>query len=237
MPTHLFHCSACGAPLIPRGSTTVISCPYCHASVIVPEDLRQTAGEGAWSTWLFDGFTTNENNWLVGQKPSEYFAKLNQTIAEGRYRWEAQVSLPSSLTTAWLPGYYVSDFHLLANGKHVLGSKAGSSWGVLFRIQDNQNFYWFRITDRQFFAISVVKEGQWQNLVEWTKADAIKSQGVNQLEVIAHGAHFTCLINGQIVSEVDDDHFSQGLIGLAIEAYTVGEETIFDFLDITLRAP
>jgi len=203
----------------------------------VPEELRQVSGAATWSTLLFDAFTTNDNNWLVGNQPSQYFAKINQSIAEGRYRWEAQVSLPSSMYTAWLRGYPVSDFHLIANCKHIRGSRAGSSCGLIFRVQDNYNHYWFRITDNQFFACSVVKESEWLNLVEWTRTDAIKSNGVNQVEVIAHGTHFTFLINGRVVSEVEDEHFRKGFVGLAIEAYTPGEETTVDFLDFLLRAP
>jgi hypothetical protein len=82
----------------------------------------------------------------------------------------------------------------------------------------------------------VAEDGQWRDLVAWTKTDAIKPNGVNQLEVIAQKAHFVFLINEQIVSEVDDDRFSQGLVGLAIEGYTQGEKIVFDFLDFTLRA-
>jgi hypothetical protein len=93
------------------------------------------------------------------------------------------------------------------------------------------------VTDSQFFAVSVQKDSQWLNVVDWTRTDAIKPYGVNQVEVIARETHFIFLINGQIVSEVEDDHFSQGLIGLAIEGYTSGEEIIFDFMDIILRAP
>lgn len=236
-PAQLFYCSACGAPLIPKGSASILSCPYCRASVVVPEDLRQVSGAVTWSTLLFDSFTANENNWLVGNLPSDYFSKLNQSIAEGRYRWDAKLNLPSSMTTAWLRGYPVSDFHLIVNCKHIHGSRAGSSCGVVFRVQDNPNCYWFRITDNQFFAVSVAKSGQWLDLVEWTRTDAIKPYGVNQVEVIAYGTHFTFLINGRVVSEVEDEHFPRGLVGLAIEAYNPGEETTFDFLDLLLRAP
>jgi hypothetical protein len=45
------------------------------------------------------------------------------------------------------------------------------------------------------------------------------------------------LINGQVVSEGEDEHFRQGLVGLGIEAYTLGEEITFGFLDMILRAP
>ncbi len=141
------------------------------------------------------------------------------------------------MSTAWLMGYQVSDFHLIVNSKHIIGSRTGSSWGVVFRVQDNHNCYWFRMTDSQLFAVSVVKEGQWLNIVDWTRTDTIKPNGVNQVEVIARETHFIFLINGQIVKEVDDGHFSQGLIGLAIEGYTPGEKITFDFMDIILRAP
>jgi hypothetical protein len=73
--------------------------------------------------------------------------------------------------------------------------------------------------------------------VDWTTTNTIKPNGVNQLEVIAHQKHFAFLINGHIISEVDDDRFQEGVVGLAIEGYTPGEEVTFDFLDILLRAP
>ena len=93
------------------------------------------------------------------------------------------------------------------------------------------------MTDSQSFAVSVQKEGQWSNLVDWTRTAAIKPNGVNQLEVIARGTHFTFTISGRVVSEVDADYFSEGLVGLAIEGYTLGEKIIFDFIDVTLREP
>jgi hypothetical protein len=108
---------------------------------------------------------------------------------------------------------------------------------LVFRIQDNDNYYNFRITDGQFFAISAKQNGQWLTLGDWSRTTTIKPNGVNQMEVLAHGNHFTFLINGQIVGEVDDDRFGKGLVGLSMEAYTPGEKITFDFMDVTLRAP
>lgn len=237
MTAQLFQCPSCGAPVTPRGSATVLNCPYCHASVVVPEELRQVSNAASWSTLVYDGFISNHNDWMVGNETSKYFAPLKRAITEGRYRWEAQVGTASSIATAWLTAHSVSDFHLIANCKHIRGSRAGSSWGVIFRIQDNQNYYHFRITDGLLFSVTTQKDGQWLNIVDWTKTTTIKPNGVNQLEVIAYQKHFTFLINGQTVSEVDDDHFSEGLVGLSIEGYTPGEEIAFDFMDIILRAP
>lgn len=230
-----FHCPSCGAPLLPRGNASVISCPHCHTSVIVPEELREESDADQWTTLLFEDFSSNDNNWLVGSRTSEYFSPLNRVIADGRYRWEAEVSRASSISTAWLGAYRLSDFHLGVNCKHILGSKAGSSWGVIFRVQDNRNYYYFHMTDSQFFAVSMSNDGQWQNVVDWTRSDAVKSKGVNQLEVIAREGRFIFLINGQIISELDDDQYVKGLVGVAVEGYNAGEKITFDFLDFTLR--
>ena len=79
------------------------------------------------------------------------------------------------------------------------------------------------------------QDGQWSDIVEWTRSEVIKPNGVNQLEVLARRSHFTFLINGQVVLEADSDLFSQGYIGLAVEGYEKGEKISFDFLDYTLR--
>jgi DNA-directed RNA polymerase subunit RPC12/RpoP len=237
MTARSFQCPSCGAPLNSKGNASIINCPHCNSSVIVPEELRQVPDKGEWITVLYDSFTTDDNNWLVGSQQSEYFDPLNRKIVDGHYRWEMETDRVNSISPSWLTGYQVSDFHLTVNGKQIVGSKSGSGWGLIFRIQDNQNYYSFRMTESQSFAVSVQKEGQWTNLVDWTKTGAIKPNGVNQLEVLARGTHFIFTINGQVVSELDDDHFSQGLAGLAIEGYILGEKIVFDFIDVTLQEP
>lgn len=237
MASYTFQCPSCGAPIIPRENASVLNCPYCHAPVIVPEELRQASTTANWSTLVYDGFISNHNEWSTGSQTSEYFNPLNRSIAEGRYRWEAKVGKAPSIITAWLKGYPVSDFHLTANCKHIHGRRAGSSWGVVFRIQNNQNYYHFRVRDDRFFAFSTNKDNQWLPIVKWTSTNLVKPNGVNQLEVIGCDAQFTFLINGQIVSEANDDHFSSGQVGLSIEGYNAGEEITFDFMDILLRAP
>jgi hypothetical protein len=237
MTTQSFHCPACGAPLIPRGNASVISCPHCFTSVIVPEELRQDSSAAHWTILLFDNFTSNEDNhWLVGSQSSEHFDPVSRVIADGRYHWEANVSKANSISKVWLGDFQVSDFHLTVNSKHIAGTRANSAWGVIFRIQDNSNYYWFRMTDSKFFSVSVAKDGLWTDIVNWTRTEIIKPNGVNQLEVIAREGQFVFLINGQIVSEAAENYFSRGLVGLAIEGYTTGEKIKFDFLDFTLRA-
>lgn len=237
MTTTVFQCSTCGAPLLPRQGATVLRCPYCQTSVAAPESLRLGSTIQAWSILVFDPFLANDHDWLVGNQDGERFAPLKRSISDGRYRWEARVRIPASIAPAWLHGYPVSDFHLRVTCKHLRGSRPGSSYGVIFRVQDNENCYCFRIIDTQFYAISRSDANHWQQLVDWQRADSIKPYGANQIEVIAQGSHFTFLVNGAVVHELDDQQFARGLVGLAIEGYTPDEDIAFDFLDITLRVP
>lgn len=237
MTADVFHCPSCGAPMMPKGNAAMLNCPYCHAAVVVPEELRKASATANWSTLVYDGFISNHNDWPVGSQTSEYFDPFSREIVDGYYRWEAKVARKTSISTAWLKGYPVSDFHLIANCKHVRGSRGASAWGLAFRIQDNQNYFHFHIIDDREFAVSVNQGGQWQTLLGWATTNTIKPNGANQLEVIAREKHFNFLVNGQVVGELDDDRFAEGLVGLALEGYDVGEETRFDFLDVTLRAP
>ena len=237
MSEHSFHCPSCGAPLLPRGSAAVIRCPHCHTSVIVPEELQQDSSAAQWNTLLYDNFMSNEDNyWLVGSQSSEYFDPVDRAFKEGRYHWEAKVNKANSISKVWLGDFKVSDFHVIVNAKHVFGTRANSAWGIIFHVQDNQNYSWFRMTDSKFFAVSVSEDSRWRELVEWTRTEAIKPNGVNELEVLAHEGRFVFLINGQVVKEISDERYNQGLVGLAIEGYTKDETVIFDFLDFTLRA-
>jgi len=235
MLAHSFKCPTCGAPLIFKRRQYTIRCLYCGAQAVVPPQLLEASNAGEWTTLVFDNFETNDNNWLVGSRPSEYFSKLDRAISDGRYRWQAQVRRQNSFSSAWLLGYPVSDFQLLTHCQHRLDNFGGSSCGPLFRIQDNENFYWFRITSDQYFTISAVKNGKWNPLIDWTRTATINPHGVNELEIIAQASHMTLLINKQIVGEAEDATFSDGLTGLAIEGYPQGQEIAIDFLDFTLR--
>ncbi len=235
--THALQCPSCGAPVLPNGAEAVVSCPYCHTTVIVPETLRQTSRGEHSGTAVFENFATNDNGWLIGTETSEFFSSLRREISDGRYRWEAQRGAAASTTTALLPGYLVGDFHLQVSAKHIVGSKTSSSWGAIFRAQDHLNYFVFRLTDNQLFTVAVVEEGEWQMLVDWTVSRAIRPYGVNQLTVLGRGAHLVLSINGEVVAELDDDRFGRGYVGLALEGYVVGEKTVIDFLDLSLNAP
>lgn len=235
MITHSFNCPSCSAPLVFKRRALTIRCVYCGADSVVPQQIKQASGAAEWTTLVLDNFDSNDNNWLVGQHPSEYFSKLDRALSGGRYRWQATVRRANSFVGAWLYGYPVSDFQLSARCQHHSKEFGDSGCGPLFRVQDNENFYWFRITSNQYFTVSAVKNGKWKPVVDWTKTATINPHGVNELAVIAAETNLTFSINKQIVGEAKDDTLSDGLTGLAIEGYVAGKEISIDFIDFTLQ--
>lgn len=237
MTSYAFQCPTCGAPLIPARGAALLTCPYCSSSVAVPETLRRIAGIEAWATLAYDAFQTNGHGWRVGEQENDRFAPLTRSIDDGRYRWEATVRVRNSYCPIWLQGYPVGDFHLRASIKHVRGTPAGSSYGVMFRVKDNETFFSFRIIDTHFFTLTEHRGGACHTVVDWQRTNLIRPYGANHVEVIAQGEHLSLLLNGQVLHECDMPQEAPALVGLILEGYTVGEAIAYDFLDVTLRAP
>ena len=116
MPAQSFQCPSCGAPLLPRGNASVIRCPHCHTTVVVPEELRQDSQAEQWTTLVFDHFASNDNNWLIGNKSDEYFAPLDQVGCHNK------------------PG--LQSVHRLAEGLSGRGFPPDCQWQAHCRQQD-----------------------------------------------------------------------------------------------------
>jgi hypothetical protein len=130
----------------------------------------------------------------------------------------------------------VSDFYLTAEARRVSGVEDGQ-YGVILRRADRDNYGLFKIEDSQYFKFSVRYEGEWETVIDWTEASAIRPGEVNRLTVIAEGSHFTFYINDEYVGEADDDRLTRGQSGLAIELLDAGDAATFEFDNFEVRAP
>jgi DNA-directed RNA polymerase subunit RPC12/RpoP len=51
-----FECPTCGAPLdVNVGNEPAIRCPYCHASVVVPKEMRHRTAQTLTTEAMFSG--------------------------------------------------------------------------------------------------------------------------------------------------------------------------------------
>jgi hypothetical protein len=110
-----------------------------------------------------------------------------------------------------------------------------SAAGLLFRYQDEDNFYCYRVSADGSYNLTLYKAGERQVLIDWTDAPEIKSQGVaNHLRVEAVGDHIRLFANGTLLAEASDDTFAKGEIALAVTTFEKGGAT-YTFDNLIVR--
>ncbi len=97
-----------------------------------------------------------------------------------------------------------------------------NTYGVIFRYQDDRNFYRLDISGDGYFAVFKRKDGAWTKVQDYAETPAVKQgNATNHLQVIAKGNQFTFNVNGQTVKTFSDGDFPNGNLGV-----TAG--TLFD---------
>ncbi len=172
--------------------------------------------------------------WLLEQDEHGSTAIVNEQLV-------ITLAAPNTIQYATLDGRTFGDFALEVDATQRAGP-AESSYGILFRIVDGQQFYRFDITGNGLYMIERHNnDGTWTRLVpDWTPTSAIV-QGLNQtnrLRVLAVGSSLTFYVNGILLTTISDATYTSGAI--ALDAGTFGGANMqvsFDNLAITTANP
>jgi pSer/pThr/pTyr-binding forkhead associated (FHA) protein len=127
------------------------------------------------------------------------------------------------------------DFYLVAHARNVSGSPG--SYGVVFRQQDVNNFYYFEINDEGSYRLRK-RAGDYIDLIPWTASDAIvRDGGMNSLGVSMDGDEIYIFVNGQPVANLKDSSFQEGSLGL-LAGTDLGEHEFHAAFDtVSIDAP
>jgi hypothetical protein len=119
------------------------------------------------------------------------------------------------------PTLQLTDFVIEVESQQVEGP-LDNNYGLLVRYQDDDDsFYWFEISSDGYYSVDRMDAGDWVSLVDWEASDAIQ-QGVgstNRLQVVCSGDQFGFFVNDTHLTDVTDDTFATGNIGLAVGAF------------------
>ena len=151
------------------------------------------------------------------------------------------ITTPNTMQYSALENAVFGDFVLEVDAWQRSGPPE-SSYGILFRIQDGQQFYRFDVTGSGLFMVERRNADEtWTRLIpEWSPTTAL-NQGLNvanRLKVIAAGPTLTFYVNDVLLTQVNDSTFSSG--GIALDAGTFGGGNLqvsFDNLSITSVTP
>ena len=106
--------------------------------------------------------------------------------------------------------------------------------GVTCRNDGNGNFYSFEFSQDGTFGIYKYSKDSGDALDEESlQPNALNPQGVNHIEGICQGDTLTLLLNGQVLSQVQDSDFTKGEVGLIVRTGSsgnAGEDVLFSHL-------
>jgi Tol biopolymer transport system component len=123
-------------------------------------------------------------------------------------------------TWVWGTRQSFADFTLEADARLVNGPHT-ARLGLIFRQQDNDNFYYFYISDEGKYRVGKRQDGEWASVADlkWKSSSRIQTGGIiNHLKVVCVGEWCSFYANGEHLVSVQDESFEAGKIGLIAEA-------------------
>jgi hypothetical protein len=110
-----------------------------------------------------------------------------------------------------------------------------ATYGLLVRFVDNDNYYYFGVSNAGTYSFWRVVAGEWTKLIEWTTTDALDTEAgaTNRLGVLAQGDRFLLLVNDTPLAQATDDALAAGGVGVYAGVYAeAGLDVTFDNLAV-----
>jgi len=200
--------TACASRSNSSVGTRVVTVPVNNERVLLSESFdnydphwRQVRGQWA----LVDGNLLQARDEARELNSMMYFDPLNVGDAEITTEVSIIHDMPQILTAG--------DEELLATKRRVAGA------GLVFRYQDENNFYLFRTAGEEGVVLGKVIDGQWYELANPRAVDfaglLLKSDTPYRLRVRVVGNRIQAWIGDRAVVNVQDDSLGTGRIGLA----------------------
>jgi hypothetical protein len=189
---------------------------------------------------LLSGGVLFQDGFVAGQTGDWYTERddKGQTYVDNESLIVA-LTEPGMAQYAALQNPLFDDFVLELDAVQLEGS-LNSSYGVLFRLQNQDAFYRFEITGTGLFVVEKqTAAGQWQRFTNgWQESAAIvKGIGrVNRLKVSAVGTSLTFFINGQQVATFVDGSFPAGKTAVSASTFAQGG-LVVAFDNVVVRRP
>lgn len=232
------------ATVTPAPSTTPTTQPpaatYLRATTIAQAQATRASQAGAleeaqtWPLIINEPFDNNDTGWDTSAGDPDLSSTTRQ-ITRGSFIWDIKAISgftwvephPSDV----LPSRYLASLAILQTGN------AHSDQGLLFNYQDNDNFYLLS-TCSTAGTLGLFRQvaDDWLNMQSCRPIDALKIDQPNTLTVLADGPYFRFFVNDQFVSDLWDDTFSGGTVGLYVEL-SAEQSITFAFDELNVRSP
>jgi hypothetical protein len=180
-------------------------------ALVACADATGVPGASGADVIYADGFVPGDmGNWVIEGDNAGQTAVINEQLV-------IKLADNNLMQFSTLPDITFDNFILEVDAR-LLEGDLGSSYGVLFRMQDTTRFYRFEITGDGLYMVER-RDGEqgWTRFVDrWTESPVIK-QGlgsVNRLRVEALGQTISLYVNDEPLYQFTDTAYSSGTIAL-----------------------
>ncbi|MCF7867280.1 MAG: hypothetical protein K9N09_01145 [Candidatus Cloacimonetes bacterium] len=156
---------------------------------------------------LVDSFDNNDNSWTTGDDDERSIE-----IQNGKMTFQHKRTEGSYLVWNW--SYMDGDYPFtIETSMKQTGGVDDRGYGVMWGVDNADNFYTFNISDNGFYRIGKMKEGEWTEYVGWTESYLINTYGsTNTLKLVKEGNKINFYINGTYVNQITyEDIFADGV--------------------------
>ncbi|MBC8385054.1 MAG: hypothetical protein H8E57_06010 [Candidatus Cloacimonetes bacterium] len=161
--------------------------------------------------FLNEEFSDNTNEWLVDDDED-----ILIKIENGRLHYQHKKEET---------GYYTWNYFLLdefepysiATTIHWIEGTENHGYGLLWGMEDIENYFSFEITRNGYYRITGMEFGEWKEYKGWTQSDHINSTtGINKIGIGNSGENLNFYINDNYVDQMKDEVFYDDGIGFVI---------------------
>jgi hypothetical protein len=210
-----------------------IAIPFIFTLLVISCSDMQVKIPGVTKAILREEFVMGETgSWLLESDESGSTTIIPEQLL-------IEINKPQMVQYATLTEPIFDDFNLEVEGR-ILSGSPHSSYGVLFRMQNPQQFYRFEITgDGTYILERHDADGsRYLFMGDWRDAESI-NQGqnmINRLGVDVKGSNISLFVNGMLLEQFTDDVYSSGYIGLDAGTFDIAPvQVAFD--NLLIRPP
>ena len=170
--------------------------------------------------------------WFQSRRlPEERAPAYRGAVSQGSY----QLEILKQDCFAWVTGPYKYRDVVLEGTVEIDPANGHSAAGFVLRYLDEENFYYFLVSDRGSFRFDVVFNKNPVHLIEWTPSAPLKSRPL-ELRVIARGGDFHFVADEEWIGEMSDATLPEGACGFAAQNYSETARGLFRLRDYSVES-
>ncbi len=189
------------------------------------ENIKMPTGS---VVYLEDNFSDPNSGWATGSDEHGDMKYWNDAFAItiNEIGWNAR------------SGYIPKEFSdaLFEVTSDIITESPNADYGVICRFMDNANYYLFDFLSDGSYAIIKNEQNIFTNLTGWKYSPLIPKDGKTRITTSCIGNILTIGVDGVALTQVKDNTFSKGRIGVTAGNYSEGPLTVL-FDDVKILSP